>query len=171
MILRTVFPVVCWLALAIAIETPTASDLGADAPATNQFQAGFGKLALRFELRDAGCLFDEAPAVGGFRTEQLPDAALLDDRIAVMTEARAEKNVLNVAQTRVPESAVPMKITLVGSNCRFGFSSRSGPMMAPGISAPSELPSLGATELMKMPARVLPAPGMFLTTTVGLPGM
>ena len=44
-------------------------------------------------------------------------------------------------------------------------------MMAPGISAPSVAPSLGATLLMKTAVRPLPAPGMFLTKMMGLPGI
>ena len=44
-------------------------------------------------------------------------------------------------------------------------------MTAPGMIAAMALPSLGATALMYPAARALPAPGMFLATMPGWPGM
>ena len=41
----------------------------------------------------------------------------------------------------------------------------------PGNTAPIDVPSFGATALMYCAASPLLAPGMFLTTIVGLPGM
>ena len=52
----------------------------------------------------------------------------------------------SVAQTRMPLLAVPTKDTLVGSNSESCCSS-SGSMIAPGMMAAIEVPSLGAVVL------------------------
>ena len=44
-------------------------------------------------------------------------------------------------------------------------------MMAPGMMPAIAVPSLGAIVWMNCAALALPAPGMFFTTMVGLPGM
>ena len=44
-------------------------------------------------------------------------------------------------------------------------------MIAPGMTAPTAVPSRGAMVLMNPAARALPAPGMFLATIAGWPGM
>src|SRR5438270_5460289 len=74
-------------------------------------------------------------------------------------------------QIRVPLLAVPRKSTLVGSNKASLFSSRIGAITAPGVTAAMAVPSFGAMALMYAAARALPAPGMFLGTIVGWPGM
>jgi hypothetical protein len=53
------------------------------------FQAGFGQLALGFELRNTGGFFDETTAIHGLRAEELPDASLLDDRVTVVPQSGA----------------------------------------------------------------------------------
>ena len=79
----------------------------------------------------------------------------------------------SVTQTRVPLLAVPMYFTLVGSNsgALAPRSSSSGDMMAPGMIAAIEVPSFGAMLLTYCAALPEPAPGMFLTTIDGSPGM
>ena len=76
----------------------------------------------------------------------------------------------SVTQTRVPLLAVPMYCTLVGSNSGAVRSSSSGPMIAPGMMPAIAVPSFGAMLVMNCAALAEPAPGMFLTTTVGSPG-
>ena len=44
-------------------------------------------------------------------------------------------------------------------------------MIAPGMMPASDVPSFGAMLWMYCAALALPAPGMFLTTMVGVPGM
>jgi hypothetical protein len=77
----------------------------------------------------------------------------------------------SVTQTRVPLLAVPTYFTLFGSNIGAAWSSSSGPMIAPGMTPATEVPSFGAMLWMYCAALALPAPGMFFTTTVGSPGM
>ena len=79
-------------------------DLGQDVIDARQIQArslqpGFGKFALRFELRNARGLFDQRTAIHGLRAEKLSDASLFDDCVTVGSEARSKKDVLNVSQT------------------------------------------------------------------------
>ena len=62
------------------------------------FQLGFRQPLARFELGDAGGLFDHRAAVLRLRAEDLPDAALLDDGVAFRAQAGAHENVLDVAQ-------------------------------------------------------------------------
>ena len=44
-------------------------------------------------------------------------------------------------------------------------------MIAPGMMPPIAVPSFGAMVVMYCAALAVPAPGMFLTTMVGSPGM
>src|SRR5262249_8365371 len=62
------------------------------------FQTRLGKLAFRFELGYSRRLFDQRSPVGRFRAEQLADATLLDNGVAIRTETGAEENLLNIAQ-------------------------------------------------------------------------
>jgi hypothetical protein len=61
-------------------------------------KTGFGEFALGFELRDTGRFFNQTAAIGGFRTQQLADAPLLDDGVAVGPEPCAQKDFLYVAK-------------------------------------------------------------------------
>ena len=68
-----------------------------------EIERGVRQLELRqpatgFEARNARRLLDERPAVYGTRAQELPDAALLDDRVVIGAEARAEEQVLHVPQ-------------------------------------------------------------------------
>src|SRR5262249_21192153 len=66
------------------------------------FKTRFGKLSFRFELCDAGGFFDESAAIRGLGAEQLTDAALFDNGVAVGSETGTEKDLLNVAQPARP---------------------------------------------------------------------
>ena len=77
------------------------------------FEAGFRQTLPRFELGDAGRLFNDGAAIGGLAAEDLTDAALLDDGVGLGPEAGAHKDVLNVAQTA--ELAVEQILALAGS--------------------------------------------------------
>src|ERR1700675_1075565 len=63
------------------------------------FEFGFREPALGLVHGDAGSLFDDGAAVHGFRIEDLADAALLDDGVAIGPEAHAHENFLDVAET------------------------------------------------------------------------
>ena len=76
-----------------------------------------------------------------------------------------------VAQMRVELLALPSHRTLLAGNSALGLSSSKGPVIAPGVTAPMVSPSLGAMVLTWTPALVLPAPGMFFATIVGVPGI
>jgi hypothetical protein len=91
--------------------------------------------------------------------------AVIARRIVLILES------LYATQTRVPLLAVPRYCTLVASNNTSALSSSSGPMTAPGMMAAMTEPSLGAIVARKPAARPLAAPGMFLGTMLGLPGM
>ncbi len=56
-----------------------------------RLELGLGKALLGFIFRDSGGLFDDGPAVGWLRTQNLPDASLLDDRVGVRAQADAHK--------------------------------------------------------------------------------
>ena len=62
------------------------------------FEFRLGQPAPCLELRDAGGLLDDRTAVLRFRTEELPDAALLDDCLGLRPQARPHENVLDVAE-------------------------------------------------------------------------
>ncbi len=64
-------------------------------------ELALGEALLELVLRDAGGLFDQAPAVLGLGREDLVDAALLDDRVRAHAEAGAEQLVLDVAQAHL----------------------------------------------------------------------
>ena len=61
-----------------------------------RFETRLGEFPFRFELRNACGFFDQSAAVMRLGTEQLADASLFDDGVAVRTETCAEKNVLDV---------------------------------------------------------------------------
>ena len=77
------------------------------------FEAGFRQTLARFELGDAGGLFDDGAAVGGLAAENLTDAALLDDGVGFRAETGAHEDVLNVAQAA--ELAVEQILALAGT--------------------------------------------------------
>ena len=62
------------------------------------FELGFGQAFARLEPGDAGGLLDHRAAVLRLGAENLADAALLDDGVALRAEAGAHENVLDVAQ-------------------------------------------------------------------------
>ena len=64
------------------------------------FQLGFGQPLARLELGDAGGFFDHRAAVLRLGAEDLPDAPLLDDGVALRPQAGAHEDVLDVAQAR-----------------------------------------------------------------------
>ena len=64
------------------------------------FELRFREAPLRLVHRDSGGFFDDGAAVHRLRIENLADAALLDDGVAVGTESHAHENFLDVAQTR-----------------------------------------------------------------------
>ena len=59
-------------------------------------QAGFSEALLGFEFRDAGCLFDDGPAVMRLAAQDLPNPPLLDNGIGFRPQTGAHKDVLNV---------------------------------------------------------------------------
>ena len=61
------------------------------------FEAQFGEALLGLEAGDAGGLFDDGAAVVRLGAEELADALLLDDGVALRPEAGAHEDVLNVA--------------------------------------------------------------------------
>src|SRR6185437_14162523 len=61
-------------------------------------QAQLGEALLVFESGNAGGLFDDGAAVVRLGAEQLANALLADDGVALGTEAGAHEDVLNVAQ-------------------------------------------------------------------------
>jgi len=62
------------------------------------FELGLGETLARFELGDAGGLFDDGAAVLRLGAEDLPDAALLNDGVTFGTQAGAHEDVLDIAQ-------------------------------------------------------------------------
>ena len=63
-----------------------------------RLELGFGEALLRLVHGDAGGFFDDGAAVHGFGIQDLADAALLDDGVAVRAEADAHEDFLDVAQ-------------------------------------------------------------------------
>src|SRR5579862_4270053 len=63
------------------------------------FQLGFRQTLLGFEFADSGRLFDDRAPILRFIAEDLPDASLLDDRVALRPQASADEKLLDVAQT------------------------------------------------------------------------
>src|SRR5262249_38059641 len=66
------------------------------------FQLGFGELSFRFKFGDSGSFFNYRSAVGGLRTQNQTDSALLDNGIRIRSQARSHENVLDVAQPYLP---------------------------------------------------------------------
>ncbi len=66
------------------------------------FQLGFRQPFLGFEFADPRGFFDDRAAVLRLVAEDLPDASLLDDGVAFRAQARADEEILDVAQTRGP---------------------------------------------------------------------
>ncbi len=64
------------------------------------FELRFRQALARFVLADAGGFLDHGAAVGWLVGENLADAALLDDGVALGTESGAHEEFLNVAQAR-----------------------------------------------------------------------
>ena len=62
------------------------------------FEAQLGETLLGFEAGDAGGFFDDGAAIVRLGAEQLADALLADDGVALRAEAGAHEDVLNVAQ-------------------------------------------------------------------------
>ena len=56
----------------------------------------------RLVLRDAGRFFDQLPAIGRPRAEDLADLALLDDRVGLGAEAGVHQQIVHVAQPARP---------------------------------------------------------------------
>src|ERR1019366_3360007 len=77
------------------------------------FEAGLRQALARFELGDAGGLFNDGAAVCGLAAEDLTDAALLDDGVGLRAETGAHEDVLNIAQTT--ELAVEQILALAGT--------------------------------------------------------
>ena len=77
------------------------------------FQAQLRQPLLGLEARNAGGLFDNGSALIGLRAQQLPDAFLPDDGVALRSQARAHENVLNVAQPA--ELAVQQVLAFAGA--------------------------------------------------------
>jgi hypothetical protein len=61
-------------------------------------ELALGRLLLELELGDAGGLFDDVPAVLRAGRHDLPDAALLDDRVGLGADSGAQEEVGDVAQ-------------------------------------------------------------------------
>ncbi len=76
-------------------------------------EAELGEALFGFEAGDAGRFFDDGAAVEGLGAEELTDALLADDGVAVATEAGAEEDVLDVAQTA--DLAVQKVFALAGA--------------------------------------------------------
>src|ERR1035438_9604607 len=62
------------------------------------FELGFRQTLAGLVLGDAGGLFDDPAAVLRLGAENLADAALLDDGVALGAQAGAHENVLDIAQ-------------------------------------------------------------------------
>src|ERR1035438_4905979 len=77
------------------------------------FEAGLRQALARFELGDAGGLFNDGAPIGGLAAEDLADAALLNDGVRFRAEAGAHEDVLNVAQTT--QLAVEQILALAGT--------------------------------------------------------
>ena len=77
------------------------------------FQLRLGQPLLGFEFADARRLFDDGAAILRLVAENLPDAALLDDGVALRPQARADEKVLDVAQPR--ELAVDQVFAFAGA--------------------------------------------------------
>ena len=63
------------------------------------FELGFGKAALGLVHRDASGFFDNRAAIHRLGIQDLSDAALLDDGVAVWTKADAHEDFLDVAES------------------------------------------------------------------------
>ena len=61
-------------------------------------QAKLGQALFGFEAGNAGCLFDNRPAIMRFGAEQLPDTLLSDNRVRLRPQAGTHEDVLNVAE-------------------------------------------------------------------------
>src|SRR5262249_26087915 len=77
------------------------------------FEFGLRKALSRFELADARSFLDDGAAILGFGAENLADAALLDDGVALGAEAGAHEDVLDVAQAR--DAAIDQVLAFAGS--------------------------------------------------------
>ena len=77
------------------------------------FEFRFGEAPLRLVHRDSGGFFDDGAAVHRLGIQDLADAALLDDGVAVRTEADAHENFLDVAEAR--HAAVDDVFALAGA--------------------------------------------------------
>ena len=78
-----------------------------------RFQAQLGEALLGLEAGDAGGLFDDGAAIVRLGAEELADALLLDDGVALRPEAGAHEDVLNVAQAA--ELAVEQIFAVAGA--------------------------------------------------------
>ncbi len=81
-------------------------------------QPGLGQTLAGLELGDAGGFFDDVATVGGLAAQDLPDAALLDERIRLRSEAGTHEDVLDVAQAA--ELAVELVLALAGTEQAAG---------------------------------------------------
>ena len=91
-----------------------------------------------------------------------------------ISRVRRSSSVLNglVCQdsTRLTSAErLPIQLNFSGSYCTPVLSS-NGCIASPRANTPSVVPSLGAVVKMKFADRRLPAPAMFWTMTLGLPG-
>ena len=76
-----------------------ADDIGdAQQILTRLVHLAFGGTLAQLELADAGCLFDHRAAVLRFGGDDVPDAALLDDRVRTLANAGAQEQVRDVEQ-------------------------------------------------------------------------
>src|SRR5215468_12129195 len=75
------------------------------------------------------------------------------------------------AQTPTSFEMLPSQPNFGASNCVPSLRPSSGSRKAPREKPPKVEPSLGAIVYRKFAALIEPAPGMFCTTIVGLPGM
>ncbi len=66
------------------------------------FELCFSQTPPALVLRDARRLFNHRTPVLGFGRKDLPDAALLDNRVALRAEAAPHENILNIAQPGLP---------------------------------------------------------------------
>ena len=77
------------------------------------FELGFREALFGLVHRDAGGFFDDRAAIHGLRIQDLADAALLDDGVAIGTETDAHENFLNVA--KAGDAAIDQIFALSGA--------------------------------------------------------
>src|SRR5581483_11954478 len=68
---------------------------------------------LGFKFGDSRCLLDDGAAIRRFAGEDLPDSALLDDRVRLRPQAGAHENVLDIAQPA--ELAIQQVFAIAGA--------------------------------------------------------